>query len=205
LTCIDGPVFEGETDDALRMFQCRSWKRDFDSCDLRLPQGVLTILPRFTRSAKLVVEAGARLKDLEMVEQFTNRGVNVLCQPGSFLHHGLLDEVLVAKEWVDPSAKFDYLDGMSALFDEIEGHAVPARGGRATSTSGPKSTVRILKAFGGCRFVERDEWKCEGCPHIRGGTYLHPPTDAKCSVNKVLEIKNRGRAIRNGIVNSEAV
>ncbi|KIM97066.1 hypothetical protein OIDMADRAFT_147668 [Oidiodendron maius Zn] len=206
LNRVDGPVFEEENQPG---WTFRARFRNVESYDLLLPQGLLRILPLFTRSAKLVVEAGAQIKDLEMVERFTNRGISVLCQPGSFIRYDMLEEVLVAKQWMSLSAEFDFLDGTSALFDEIQRDLVPALGGRATSTSGPISTMRILKGFGGCRFVERDEWNCVGCPFKRGklglgtsGRYLHRPTSTKCSVNKVLVIKNKSRAIRNGFVNS---
>ena len=209
LTRVDRPVLEGENKPGW-MFRARF--RNVESYDLLLPQELLRILPLFTRSAKLVVKARAQIKDLEMVERFTNRGISVLCQPGSFILYGMLEEVLVTKQWMSPSAEFDFLDGMSALFDEIQRDLLPALGGRATSTSGPISTMRTLKGFGGCRFVERDEWNCVGC-HLKGGKlglgapgrYLHCPTSTKCSVNKVLVIKNKNRAIRNGFVNSKVM
>lgn len=203
LTYVYGPMFDENNR------RRRNWAgfHDPDPHDLQLPEELLRILRHFTRSTTLVLEAGAQLIDVEMVEQFTNRGINILCQPGSFLHNDLHDhavEVLVAKQWINPYAEFDYLDGMSTLFDDIQEGAVHALGGRATSTPGPKDTRRILKGFGGCRYVERDTWTCVGCPS-KNGTYLHRPTNTRCSVNKVLVIKKKSRAARNGFVNLENV
>jgi hypothetical protein len=180
--------------------------------DLRLPKELLRILPLFARGVTLVIEAGAYLHSLEMPEQFTNKGINVLCQPGSFLLPGSSQsatEILEVKRWMDPSAGFDYLVGVSALFDELQEVSVAARSGKTTTAPGPKSTERILKGFGGCRFVQQDVWDCcpwgpGPCKHRarrwKGGKYDQGQSVRKCSVKKVLVIKKRGRAIRNGVV-----
>jgi hypothetical protein len=184
------------------------WRRD-EFHDLQLPGDLLRTLPLVTTNATLVIEAGARLEDSGMAKQFAIRGINVACQPGSLVHDDLLNhltEVLVTRRWIYPSAQFDYLDGISVLFDEIQKCSAPALGGRVTSTPGPnpRNTARILKGFGGCRFVEQDEWKCEGCPHKRGlsGKSLHRRKNTKCTLMKELVIKRKARAIRNGVVNA---
>src|SRR5258707_1296475 len=108
---------------------------------------------------------------LEMVEQFTNKSINVLCQPGSIMNYDATQpeiKVLDAKLWLNPHARFDYLAGLPALFHEEHGMPVPALGGRTTSSPGPRSTARALKGFGGCRFIDRDYWSCSGCPLSNG-------------------------------------
>jgi hypothetical protein len=134
--------------------------------DLKLSEELLRILPLFTRSATLVLEEGAKLMSLKMVEQFTNKGINVLCQAGTIFNYDptqISTAIEEAKLWTSRLTELDYLNGFPALFDEQPRIAVPALRGRATSTPGPKRLARVLKGFGGCRFIDQDEWDCAGC------------------------------------------
>ena len=181
--------------------------------DLKLSEELLRILPLFTRSATLVLEAGAKLMSLEMVEQFTNKGINVLCRAGTIFNYDPTQTSTAIKEaklWTSHLTELDYLNGFPALFDEEHGIAVPALVGRATSTPGPKRLARVLKGFGGCRFIDQDEWGCSGCRWKGGiwngksvtsrtGYYIHTPANTKCSVRKHLVMKKKGRAARNGV------
>jgi hypothetical protein len=188
--------------------------------ELPLPEQLLGIAPFFTRGVTLVIEAGAQLRSLQTAEEVAFAGIDVSCQPGSLIDDdhlvGSRTEVLIARRWTNLNREWGFLFGISTLFDGTWEDSVPALGGRATSTSGPKNTARILRGFGGCRFIERDEWHCVGCPYQNskykwktgrwtGGNYLHCPTNTKCSVNKVLVVKKKNRAARNGVINSDGV
>jgi hypothetical protein len=180
--------------------------------DLKLSEELLRILPLFTRSATLVLEEGAKLMSLEMVEQFTNKGINVLCQAGTIFNYDptqISTAIEEAKLWTSRLTELNYLNGFPALFDEKPRIAVPALGGRATSTPGLKRLARVLKGFGGCRFIDQDEWDCAGCRWKGGmwngksitsrtGYYIHNPANTKCSVRKHLVMKKKGRAARSG-------
>jgi hypothetical protein len=216
LNSVDGP-FYGTSGRYMPLPEGGSyWVQDND---LQLPEDLSRLLPLLTRRLTLVIEAGATLHRLELPEQFTKIGINVLCQPGSFFRTSpsqrVATELSEVKLWMDPNSKFDYVFGVSTLFDEPEEISVAARGGRATSKSSPRSVSRVLRGFGGCRFVELNEWNCV-CPPLRGDKSKHkrgtPPriqdnhhqSEGQCSVNKRLEIKKKGRAVRNGIVNDKA-
>lgn len=180
----------------------------------QLPEYLLMLLPLIARSLTLVIEAGACLRCLDTPNRFTDEGINVLCEPGSFLQPRYFDdeaEFLEPKLWMDSNAKYDYLVGVSALFHESQGISVTARGGRTTVTSGLRTTHRFLKGFGGCRFVERDVWSCRSCPAGKGATlkkgrWVWPNglrrnrQCQQCFVTKVLVIKKKKRAARMGIV-----
>jgi len=127
----------------------------------------------FTESITLVLEGGVLLKSLEMPEQFTSRGIDFLCHPGSIFNHDPTQpaiEIFEEKIWTVPyNAGLQYLNGVTALFEGAQRHfeesqkrSVPALGGRATKTPGTRSTARVLKGFGGCRFIDRSNCNC---PH----------------------------------------
>jgi hypothetical protein len=185
-----------------------------DCIEPQLPGKLLRILPLFTKSATLVIEAKAYLRSLNLPAMITKNGINVLCQPGSLYQPSSSlgsTEFLEAEYWRDPSTEFNYLIGVSALFDDLLEISVSNRDGKTTTSPGPRRTERILRGFGGCRFVEHDEWRCHGCTchrrickHKAGSrtcrACVRRQTVRGCSVNKVLVIKKRGRAVRNGVV-----
>jgi hypothetical protein len=130
---------------------------------------LLDIVLRSIRRVILVIEPGAAFESFEMAEQFTDKGIDILCQPGSTFIYDPTQPVLETSEtkiWRNPYLEFDYLDGVPALFDEEKGSSLPALGGRATSTPGLRSTERVLKGFGGCRFIYNHEgsgYRAAGC------------------------------------------
>jgi hypothetical protein len=173
----------------------------------------------FTKSITLVLEAGAQLKSLEMPEQFTIRGIDFLCQPGCISNYDSTQpaiEMLEGKIWTVPyDAELQHLDGVTVLFEvaqrcfeEAQKCSVPGLGGRATKTPGLRSTARVLKGFGGCRFID----KSSKCPHTGRWDsvnrnwetcwfFLNRPGNSWCAEHKELVIKKKGRAARNGVIN----
>jgi hypothetical protein len=132
------------------------------SVDFQLPDEISRIIPLFW-SVTLVLEAGAQLESLEMAEQFTNKGIDVLCRPGTIFNYDATQagmETEDTKMWRNSYLEFDYLDGVPALLDpahEAQKCSVPALGGQATSTPGlRRNPARVLKGFGGCRFTEKE-------------------------------------------------
>ena len=195
-------------------------RRSTLSTDFQLPQELLRIIPMFTESVTLVLEGGALLKSLEMPEQFTSRGIDFLCHPGSIFNHDpTLPAIEIFEEmiWTVPyNAGLQYLDGVTALFEGAQRHfeesqkrSVPALGGRATKTPGIRSTARVLKGFGGCRFIDRSNCNC---PHTGKWDsvnrswetcwfWLNQAGNSPCAEHKELVIKKKGRAARNGVIN----
>jgi len=188
---------------------------------LQLPEDLSRLLPLLTKSVTLVIEPGASLYRLELPEHFTKIGINVLCQPGSLFPASPSQSAPTIssepKLWMEPSAKFDYLLGISMLFEEPQEISVAARGGKTTTRPGPRSFKRILKGFGGCRFIEDDRWACV-CPPSRGdksqnrGRFRlrgeeskddYHRSEGQCSVEKSIVIKKRGRAYRKGTIGVE--
>jgi len=112
----------------------------------------------------LVIEEGAYLNDFKMPDRFRNKGIDVLCQTGSYIK---VDSSLSAtqisepKRWEKVVSELDYLIGVSLLFHEpqfVSKMAVPALGGKVNKSPGqPRITKRVLKGFGGCRFRQHDK------------------------------------------------
>ncbi|KAE9376320.1 hypothetical protein N431DRAFT_294106, partial [Stipitochalara longipes BDJ] len=150
----------GLTLPAVHYWRPPSWLHDLE---FHLSEEFLRTLLLFTQKFAVVLEAGAILESLEMVEQLTNNNIDVLCQVGSIFNYASSQAKSinkVSKLWRSPHAEFDYLVGIPELFKQQEGCEVPALGGRANKISGPSRTLRVLRGFGGCKFFDRDRWNC---------------------------------------------
>lgn len=165
----------------------------------------------------LVIEKGAGIYSPELWKQFINKGIDVICQPGSTLLETEYDpnvpEVVISETtiWRNPLSQFDYLGGVPALFVEELGSSLPSLGGRATSTPGLRRPERVLKGFGGCRFFHKHGTYSMSSPNQvprvcicrwKNGHWGPPgkkSCEAWCSGYVHLVIKKRGRATKTGL------
>jgi hypothetical protein len=123
--------------------------------ELYISEQLLRVGPYVIKSMNLVIEAGASLNSLNIPGDFTSQGINVVCEPGSFLKrypdlNAEYAEITELKRWIDPGSEYDYLVGVSSLLDESESFSVAALGGKATKSPGKRKTERVMRGFGGC-------------------------------------------------------
>ena len=112
----------------------------------------------------VVVEHGGYLATDDGPRQIMDQGWDLVCLPGSFIREegtadkgGNIDyekhEVTETRIWRSPDRETDKLIGVKKLFED-ERVSVHANGGKR---KGPVVKMeRILKGFGGCRFIESD-------------------------------------------------
>jgi hypothetical protein len=110
--------------------------------------------------------------------------------------------------------EYDLFMGISELFNE-ETDSLPALGGKTIQASGIDRTLRVLKAFGGCRFEQIKGSYCQAClkrfvsrkPNKAGYPVLHVPA-RECSVwgwcyfraVEAVMIKNPRQAAKLGVI-----
>ncbi|KAI9693293.1 MAG: hypothetical protein M1822_005289 [Bathelium mastoideum] len=107
----------------------------------------------------VVIESGASTTQIAL-DAMLRHGLDVICEAGVVLYED--DEPTRSTDVSSPlilrSTEMDELVGVPALFDTRE-EQQHARGGRVTKNAGLKKTTRLLRGFGGCRFVSsRDHW-----------------------------------------------
>jgi hypothetical protein len=128
----------------------------------------------------LHLEPEGSLMGTQSISTLAYWGIGVVAQSGSLIARqtkrapveaGIAHEVDVLSIW-PAERETDHVTGMDILFDDSEKMDVPARGGRVTKYQGKKKVERVLKGFGGCRFVHRAGYFCTamGC----GGMIVHP-------------------------------
>jgi len=180
--------------------------------DLKLPGNLARTIELFTKSATLVVEAGAALS-VELVPHLTSNNLDVLCEAGATLIQQVpqtMETIEEAKFWKNVATEYYNLIGLPELFEEQQRSEVPALGGRTNKNPGPNRTLRILRGFGGCRFHDRDQWSCaypwrgwkckyRGTP--RKGYYKHDPKNPHCTLYKEIVIKKKARAAKRDFGN----
>ena len=104
----------------------------------------------------VVVESGAYMRQAAL-DTILEYGLDVKCERGTIFDRSgeqeSLDLVLTLR-----SSETDEFIGVPNLFLEPEEER-HARGGKANKSAGPIKTARVLKGFGGCRFIlKRDIW-----------------------------------------------
>jgi len=102
--------------------------------------------------------------DITLIAQ---SGTLVISQSTTLQENGTPSEVREVTElqiW-KPSESDDFFSDAQELFDENNRLALPGRGGRIVKTSyyGRRKCERVLKGFGGCRFVQRYGNYCNYC------------------------------------------
>ena len=109
----------------------------------------------------VVVEKGGYLATDDGPRQIMAEGWDLTCLPGSFIwEKGTTDkggntdyekhEVTETRVWTSPDRELDYLTGVQELFKD-EQISVHANGGKHTRCV--VKMERILKCFGGCKFI----------------------------------------------------
>ncbi len=112
----------------------------------------------------VVVEEGGYLATDDGPRQIMAQGWDLICLPGSFIwEKGATDkggntdyekhEVTETRTWSSPDRATDYLIGVKELFQDDQ-VAVHANGGRRRRSV--FKMERIMKGFGGCRFIESE-------------------------------------------------
>lgn len=118
----------------------------------------------FMPEIKVVIEAGARVDDTSL-EYIHGQGWESLCLPGSKVQTHLQGGILVSREVPagEPekrSPRFDYLSGLSLLFEEEEELSIHANGGRVKQFVKEVKVERALEAFGPCMIIRLE---IKGC------------------------------------------
>ena len=112
----------------------------------------------------VVVEKGGYLAVNDGPAQIMEKGWDLKCLPGSYIWEkgvedkgGNIDyekhEITETRSWSSPARSWDYLEGVSNLFDDSE-ISIHCGGGRQRVLK--LTRARSLTAFGGCRFIEDD-------------------------------------------------
>ncbi|KAF2804618.1 uncharacterized protein BDZ99DRAFT_467306 [Mytilinidion resinicola] len=180
----------------------------------------LKIGPRFS-GMTLVVEAGAFLDGEKLPKRLAEEyEMNIVCLPGSSWKYSTNATdaesiVLETKRWTNPRPDLDYLSGIELLLKEEEDVSVAGLGGRATKTPGKLNTSRVLKQFGGCRFVRRTGLDCHNCGATLVVTGKSGPASRgvcnRCGLNTyfeerdVIEVKKVARAHQQGFTSDNAL
>jgi hypothetical protein len=119
----------------------------------------------------LLLEKGAHMTATQNVHLLARYDVDVIAKAGSFvvpqsehiqLSSATPEEIKELTIW-RAKPEPDYITGMEQYFDDSDRFDVPARGGKATKHQGRKKLGRVLKGFGGCRFVHRKGFWCYNC------------------------------------------
>ncbi|KAI9695704.1 MAG: hypothetical protein M1820_008467 [Bogoriella megaspora] len=118
--------------------------------------------------AKVVIESGAAVPK-DICSKLTSSGFGVRYAKGSFRPETYSEpasdeDVLLKTQTFQPDKEETVFLGLMEMF-ELPQEICHARGGRATRTAGPKKIERVLRGFGGCRFVWREYAFCcsNGC------------------------------------------
>jgi hypothetical protein len=123
----------------------------------------------------LLLESGASLLGVQSVLTLYYWGVGVVAQPGSIMTRQtkirpweapISEEVGELSIW-PAERETDHITGMDMLFNDSEKSELPACGGRVTKFQGKRKVERVLKGFGGCRFIRRVGYYCDApdCDH----------------------------------------
>lgn len=119
----------------------------------------------------LLLEKGARMTATQNVHLLSRYDVDVIAKPGSLVvpqseriqvAAATPEEVKELTIW-RATPEPDYITGMDQYFNDSGQFDVPARGGKATKQQGQRKLGRVLKGFGGCRFIHRQGWWCNDC------------------------------------------
>ncbi|KAF2494700.1 hypothetical protein BU16DRAFT_527704 [Lophium mytilinum] len=180
----------------------------------------LKIGPRFSRMT-LVVEAGAGLDGEKLPQRLVEEHeIDVVCLPGSAWRYNKdvtepESKILETKRWTNPRPDLEYLSGVDTLFKEEDAITATGLGGKATKTPGKRPTSRVLRKFGGCRFVRRIGLDCHNCGAtlVVTGKFVPPSRGActRCGSNTffeerdVIEVKKVTRAHQQGFTSDNAL
>jgi hypothetical protein len=116
----------------------------------------------------VLIDDGATLKGTRYVDILNKEGLDVVCRKGCRMSvlGGVTDTCAKLAEDTEYPAYEDDLEPLAALsdmFNEEELICAPAKAGKANKRSRPANHPRVLKGFGGCRFVWREGWYCINC------------------------------------------
>ena len=107
----------------------------------------------------VVVEEGGYLATDDGPRQIMNQGWDLVCLPGSFIWEKGANtdyekhEVNETRTWSSPDRDTDHLIGVKELFRDKE-VSIYANGGKHKRSI--VKMERVLKGFGGCRFIESE-------------------------------------------------
>jgi hypothetical protein len=121
----------------------------------------------------IVLESKSSMSGAQNFATLKYWGIGVVAHSGCLIERQLrrmtdssnpFEEVTELSVW-PAERELDIITGMELLFDDSGKMGLPARGGKATKHQGKKKAERVLKGFGGCRFVRRlgyycTDWDC---------------------------------------------
>jgi hypothetical protein len=119
----------------------------------------LIFKPPFMK-VSFVIEPGAHAHGDDLREAFTDRGIDLVCIPGSFwfqTENTAMEEAKITelKRFRNGYDCFELLNGIQELMSEDNTRLeVPGKGGRANKSPGPRKVERVLKGFGKSQFPE---------------------------------------------------
>ena len=207
----------------LRFIVPREWTLDQEKYELKLASSLIpeVHLPMFASMQWLrqvvVFEEGATLIGTNYIEILTKEGLDIICRKGSLMAAQSdlsipSNEVAVEYEH-HAHDELKPLAALSELFKEDPEISVSAKGGKANKRSNRANPSRVLKGFGGCRFVWREGWYCIQCQRRRPTEKPWIPRDCVWRLNglvrrgvcsyewrNALELKKLDRAARLGVV-----
>lgn len=116
----------------------------------------------------VLIDDGATLKGVRYVDILNKEGLDVVCSKGCRIsvQGDVTDscaELVVDAEYPAYKDDLEALAAIGDMFREEEVICAPANAGKANKRSNPPNHPRVLKAFGGCRFVWREGWYCTNC------------------------------------------
>lgn len=163
----------------------------------------------------VLFEKEATLKGTAHVNILNEEGLHVVCGKGSRMsvQGGQTDtpeKVAVDLEYPAHTYDLEPLDAVEELFREVEEVSLPAKAGKTNTRSNRADAPRVLKGFGGCRFVYREGWYCINCQESskywtqreccwRADEFTYRST-CTWEWREAIELKKKDRARRLGVI-----
>ena len=207
----------------LRFIVPREWSLDREDYEQELESSLIpeVHLPMFASMQWLrqvvVFEEGATMIGANYIDILTKEGLDIICRKGSRMvtqsDPPIPSDELAAECEYHAHDELKPLTALSELFKEDPEISVSAKGGKANKRSNCANPSRVLKGFGGCRFVWRPGAYCVQCQRPRPTEKAWIPRDCVWRLNGLvqrgfcryewrtaLELKKPNRAARLGVI-----
>ncbi|KAL9092140.1 MAG: hypothetical protein Q9165_004573 [Trypethelium subeluteriae] len=136
---------------------------------VNFPWGHETESQHTCKKIVLVAESCSKM-DHRTIYALLEHGIDVRCEKGTFLtSDGPQTEEILDRPLSWNSTEADEFVGVPEMFAEQD-QQEHARDGRVTKSAGSRKTARVLKGFGGCRFVSRRNFLGEETLEIKHKT-----------------------------------
>jgi hypothetical protein len=175
-----------------------------------------TVRAKLPFKISLVIESNSALKGTNVRDWLMENDISLICEAGSSVDARIKtqddqpdpERIIQLTQWNPPPRKVNVFVGLDELFDTEPKLSIHSRGGKSSSVKYRKSTARVLKGFGGCRFVTKKVLCCWTC----GFESNEPPKDewfgfcTRCGryeyfqSQPAVRIRKRMRAERLGVI-----